>query len=101
MCSSKGLGFRVSKAADTRARELAGLTFFDLGEAPQDTFQRLSALFFIMLLFELLPFCYMSFYVADRQCVLSKELRMLQEGCLIAHSQHLRVLHPPAWLQTC
>ncbi|KAK9834135.1 hypothetical protein WJX81_001128 [Elliptochloris bilobata] len=46
---------------------LAGLTFFDLGEAPQDTFQRLSALFFIMLLFELLPFCYMSFYVADRQ----------------------------------
>ena len=48
----------------------AGLTFFDLGEAPQDTFQRLSALFFIMLLFELLPFCYMSFYVADRQCAL-------------------------------
>ena len=52
------------------ARMRAGLTFFDLGEAPQDTFQRLSALFFIMLLFELLPFCYMSFYVADRQCAL-------------------------------
>jgi len=50
------------------ARARAGLTFLDLGEAPQDTFQRLSALFFIMLLFELLPFCYMSFYVADRQC---------------------------------
>jgi len=50
------------------ARTRAGLTFLDLGEAPQDTFQRLSALFFIMLLFELLPFCYMSFYVADRQC---------------------------------
>ncbi len=52
-----------------RCMACAGLTFFDLGEAPQDTFQRLSALFFIMLLFELLPFCYMSFYVADRQCL--------------------------------
>ncbi len=29
--------------------------------------RRLALLFFILLLFELLPFCYMSFYVADRR----------------------------------
>ncbi len=29
--------------------------------------KRLALLFFILLLFELLPFCYMSFYVADRR----------------------------------
>ena len=29
--------------------------------------ERLALLFFVLLLYELLPFCYMSFYVADRR----------------------------------
>ena len=41
--------------------------FFDLPETATATFQRLGIEFFIILLFELLPFCYMSFYVADRK----------------------------------
>ena len=41
--------------------------FFDLPEAATATFQRLGIELFILLLFELLPFCYMSFYVADRK----------------------------------
>lgn len=46
---------------------LAGLVFFSLGAGATDTFQRLGVEFFVLLLFELLPFCYMSFYVADRK----------------------------------
>ena len=46
---------------------VAGLVFFDLPETATATFQRLGIEFFIILLFELLPFCYMSFYVADRK----------------------------------
>ncbi|KAK9802008.1 hypothetical protein WJX73_010401 [Symbiochloris irregularis] len=46
---------------------LAGLVFFNLGDSATDTFQRLGVIFFMLLLFELLPFCYMSFYVADRK----------------------------------
>ena len=34
---------------------------------PAATFLRLGIIFFMMLLFELLPFCYMSFYVFDRK----------------------------------
>lgn len=45
----------------------AGLVFFDLGNSATDTFKRLGVIFFMLLLFELLPFCYMSFYVADRK----------------------------------
>ena len=45
----------------------AGLVFFNLGNGATDTFQRLGVEFFVLLLFELLPFCYMSFYVADRK----------------------------------
>lgn len=45
----------------------AGLAFFDLSDGPEAVEKRLALLFFILLLFELLPFCYMSFYVADRR----------------------------------
>ena len=45
----------------------AGLAFFDLTGGPEAVEKRLALLFFILLLFELLPFCYMSFYVADRR----------------------------------
>ena len=45
----------------------AGLAFFDMSEGPESVSKRLALLFFILLLFELLPFCYMSFYVADRR----------------------------------
>ena len=45
----------------------AGLAFYNLGEGPDNVSKRLALLFFILLLFELLPFCYMSFYVADRR----------------------------------
>ncbi|BDA42962.1 ABC transporter G family member 22 [Coccomyxa sp. Obi] len=46
---------------------LAGLAFYDLPSGPDSVTRRLALLFFILLLFELLPFCYMSFYVADRR----------------------------------
>ena len=46
---------------------LAGLAFYNLGDGPEAVSKRLALLFFILLLFELLPFCYMSFYVADRR----------------------------------
>lgn len=45
----------------------AGLAFYDLPSGPDSVTRRLALLFFILLLFELLPFCYMSFYVADRR----------------------------------
>jgi hypothetical protein len=45
----------------------AGLAFYDLSSGPDSVTKRLALLFFILLLFELLPFCYMSFYVADRR----------------------------------
>ena len=45
----------------------AGLTFFNLPAGPAASFLHLGIIFFIMLLFELLPFCYMSFYVFDRK----------------------------------
>ena len=40
-----------------------GLVFFDLGLTQPATFQRLGVEFFILLLFQLLPFCYM--WVSD------------------------------------
>ena len=45
----------------------AGLAFYNLSDGPESVSKRLALLFFILLLFELLPFCYMSFYVADRR----------------------------------
>ncbi|CAL5218719.1 g432 [Coccomyxa viridis] len=50
---------------------LAGLVFFNLDSGPAAAFQRMGVLYFTMLLFELLPFCYMSFYVWDRTFFLS------------------------------
>jgi ATP-binding cassette, subfamily G (WHITE), member 2 len=41
--------------------------FYNLGDGPESVAKRLSLLFFLLLLFELLPFCYMSFYVSDRK----------------------------------
>ena len=49
----------------------AGLVFFNLDSGPAAAFQRMGVLYFTMLLFELLPFCYMSFYVWDRTFFLS------------------------------
>eukprot|EP00884_Botryococcus_braunii_P013823 jgi/Botrbrau1/22441/Bobra.0091s0043.1 len=46
---------------------IAGLSFINLPDNVPAVFQRLTMLFFIMNQFELLPFCYMSFYVADRK----------------------------------
>ena len=46
---------------------LAGLVFFNLGPGAESVQKRLGLLFFTLLLFELLPFCYMSFYVEDRR----------------------------------
>jgi hypothetical protein len=45
----------------------AGLVFVALERgAASSVFQRLAVLFFTMMTFQLLPFCYMSLYVADR-----------------------------------
>ena len=41
--------------------------FFSLGAGNTSVEERLALLFFVQLLYELLPFCYMSFYVADRR----------------------------------
>lgn len=54
-------------ANNSRILHGAGLVFIDLGHGPAASFQRLAILFFTMLMFELIPFCYMSFYVADRK----------------------------------
>ena len=55
----------------SRTLRAAGLVFYDLDDGPAAAFQRMSVLYFTMLLFELLPFCYMSFYVWDRKFFLS------------------------------
>ncbi|KAK9834196.1 hypothetical protein WJX81_007595 [Elliptochloris bilobata] len=64
---------RFAKPSDLAGRsvtfrkESGGLIFYDLPETPGAIFQRLATLFFLVLLYDLLPFCYMSFYVADRK----------------------------------
>ena len=45
--------------------------FYNLDDSPTAAFERFSAIYFTMLLYELLPFCYMSFYVWDRKFFLS------------------------------
>jgi len=61
------LKVRASSCKCQQGRPRAGLVFFNLSEGPESTEKRLALLFFVLLLFELLPFCYMSFYVADRR----------------------------------
>ena len=58
---------RLIRAQTRDLQLLAGLAFYNLGDGPEAVSKRLALLFFILLLFELLPFCYMSFYVADRR----------------------------------
>ena len=49
----------------------AGLVFFNIPDGPALAFQRACVMFFTMLLFELLPFCYVSFYSWDRKFFLA------------------------------
>ena len=49
----------------------AGLVFFNIPEGPAAAYQRGCVMFFTMLLFELLPFCYVSFYSWDRKFFLA------------------------------
>ena len=44
-----------------------GLVFAKLPEGAGSTQQRLALQFFMLLLFQLMPFCFMSFFVADRR----------------------------------
>jgi len=46
---------------------IGGLVFIATPAGPNSVFQRLAVLFFTMMIFELLPFCYMSLYIADRK----------------------------------
>lgn len=46
---------------------IAGVVFINLPEGSSSTQQRLALLFFMLLLYQLMPFCFMSFYVADRR----------------------------------
>lgn len=46
---------------------MAGLVFISQPEGAASTQQRLALLFFMLLLYQLMPFCFMSFYVADRR----------------------------------
>ena len=50
---------------------MAGLVFFNIPEGPAAAYQRGCVMFFTMLLFELLPFCYVSFYSWDRKFFLA------------------------------
>ena len=51
--------------------DAAGLVFFNIPDGPSSAFQRACVMFFTMLLFELLPFCYVSFYSWDRKFFLA------------------------------
>jgi hypothetical protein len=62
---------QLQSRALSRTLRAAGLVFYDLDDGPAAAFQRMSVMYFTMLLFELLPFCYMSFYVWDRKFFLS------------------------------
>ena len=50
---------------------MAGLVFFNIPEGPAAAYQRGCVMFFTLLLFELLPFCYVSFYSWDRKFFLA------------------------------
>ncbi len=52
-------------------RTVTGLVFFNIPEGPAAAYQRGCVMFFTMLLFELLPFCYVSFYSWDRKFFLA------------------------------
>ena len=45
----------------------AGLVFYNLQPGPDSAQSRISVLFFILLAQQLMPFTYMSFYVANRR----------------------------------
>jgi ATP-binding cassette, subfamily G (WHITE), member 2 len=45
---------------------LAGVVFISQTPGTASVFSRLALLFFTMLMFQLMPFCYMSLYIADR-----------------------------------
>ncbi len=45
--------------------------FFNIPQGPAAAYQRGCVMFFTMLLFELLPFCYVSFYSWDRKFFLA------------------------------
>ena len=47
--------------------DIAGLTFLSLGSTLDAVENRLAVLFFLNMMLQLLPFAYMSFFVADRQ----------------------------------
>ena len=49
----------------------AGLVFHDLSNAATSSRARLSVIFYVLLLFQLLPFSFMSFFVADRKFFLA------------------------------
>lgn len=67
---------------------IAGAVFVALSPGPTTVFQRLAILFFTMMIFELLPFCYMSLYVADRAFYAADVAAGLYHPCAyyIAHS---------------
>ena len=50
---------------------MTGLVFFNIPEGPAAAYQRGCVMFFTLLLFELLPFCYVSFYSWDRKFFLA------------------------------
>ena len=88
-----------------------GLVFNELPAGADSTQQRLALLFFVLLLYQLLPFCFMSFFSADRQffikdiaaelyapsayylaAVSSSEIPCYYLPCLVAYGS-MRLLH--------
>ena len=67
---------------------LGGLVFIALPPGPNSVFQRLAILFFTMMMYELLPFCYMSLYIADRKFYAADVASGLYHPCAyyLAHS---------------
>jgi len=67
---------------------IGGLVFIATPAGPNSVFQRLAVLFFTMMIFELLPFCYMSLYIADRKFYAADVASGLYHPCAyyLAHS---------------
>lgn len=105
---------KVSSCCSSSAQNLKilvceGLTFYNLGTGPSAAFIRMAVLYFTQLLFELLPFCYMSFYVFDRKFFLADRASglyhtsayYLAHTCASAHLDHHVTFRTTCYHQAC
>ena len=72
--------------------------FYNIDSGPAGAFQRMGVLYFTMLLFELLPFCYMSLYVWDRAFFLADRASDLYSTSAY-YAAHMAASEAPAQLR--